>query len=237
MEALFADRADAGRQLAARLSHLAGRRRLIVLGLPRGGVPVAFEVAQALNAPLDVFVVRKLGVPGQEELAMGAVATGGVRVVNPEVVTALRIPPEMLDRVAAAEERELARRERAYRLDRAFPDLEDATVVLVDDGVATGSTMLAALAALRQQRPAALVAAAPVMSRDARSALLEAADSCVAVAMPEPFYGVGAWYRDFTQTSDAEVLDLLGRAAQPRSGDPDGPSEAHTEEVTLAGDS
>jgi putative phosphoribosyl transferase len=209
MGALFHDREDAGRRLARQLVHLAGRTNLIVLGLPRGGVPVAYQVAQALGAGLDVLVVRKLGLPGHEELAIGAVASGGVRVVNDEVVTALRIPPEMLDRVAALEQRELERRERAFRGDRPFPDLRQATVVLVDDGVATGSTMLAAVRALRQRHPALLVVAAPVMSVQARAALAAEADACVTLATPEPFYGVGTWYRDFAQTSDAEVIALL----------------------------
>jgi predicted phosphoribosyltransferase len=212
MSALFADRRDAGRQLAGALRHLAGRPRLMVLGLPRGGVIVAGEVAQALGAPLDLFVVRKLGVPGHEELAMGAVASGGIRVISPETVAALGIPRSTVDEVTEVEQRELARRERAYRQDRPFPDLRDATVVLVDDGVATGSTMLAALHALREYRPAGLIAAAPVMSRSARASLLKFADACVAVATPEPFLGVGVWYGNFTQTSDAEVLAVLEQA-------------------------
>ena len=218
MNVIFADRREAGRQLAARLRHLAGRPNLVVLGLPRGGVPVAFEVATALDALLDVFVVRKLGVPGQEELAMGAVASGGVRVINAEVVGALGIPDRIIDQVAAIEQRELERREREYRGDRPLHHLRDATIVLVDDGVATGSTMLAAIRALRQQHPHTLVAAAPVMSESARAALSREADACVAVAMPEPFRGVGQWYRDFTQTSDAEVLALLERAAARPGG-------------------
>ena len=212
MNALFSDRRDAGRQLAARLSHLAGRPKLIVLGLPRGGVPIAAEVAQALGAPMDVFVVRKLGVPGHEELAMGAVASGGVRVINNEVVASLGIPQRAIDAVTEVETRELERRERAYRQDRLFPDVKNATVVLVDDGVATGSTMLAGLQALREHGPASLIAAAPVMSLSAEAALSRVADACVSVATPEQFYGVGAWYRDFSQTSDAEVLALLEKA-------------------------
>lgn len=214
MSALFSDRRDAGRKLAASLIHLAGRPNLIVLGLPRGGVPVADEVAKALNAPMDVFVVRKLGVPGHEELAMGAVASGGVRVVSPETVSALGITQHTIDAVTEVETRELARREVAYRKDRPFPDLRDATVILVDDGVATGSTMLAGLKALREHRPAMLVAAAPVMSRSAEAALERTADACVTVATPEPFLAVGAWYRDFGQTSDAEVIALLDEALE-----------------------
>jgi len=212
MNQLFRDREDAGRQLARRLGHLAARENLIILGLPRGGVPVAFLVAKALGGRLDVFVVRKLGVPGHEELAMGAVASGGLRVINDEVVTALRIPPDTIDRVTEAEQRELERRERAYRGSRPFPDLRKATVVLVDDGVATGSTMLAAVRAVRQQHPAHLVVAAPVMSLSAQAALEREADACVSVATPEPFFGVGTWYEDFDQTSDAEVVGLLERA-------------------------
>jgi predicted phosphoribosyltransferase len=221
MYVVFSDRQEAGRQLATRLKYLAGRPNLVVLGLPRGGVPVAAEVAKALGAPLDVFVVRKLGVPGEEELAMGAVASGGIRVINSDVVTALRISPQVLDQVTAAEQRELDRRDQAYRQGRPFPDLRNATVVLVDDGVATGSTMLAAIRALRQQGPATLVAAAPVMSVSARADLAREADACVCVATPEPFRGVGAWYRDFSQTSDAEVLGLLGPAGP--SASPAGP--------------
>lgn len=212
MSALFANRRDAGRQLAEAVKHLAGRPKLIVLALPRGGVPVAREVATALHAPLDLFVVRKLGLPGQEELAMGAVASGGVRVINTELVAALDIPRRVVDDVTVVEQRELARRDRIYRGDRPFPDLKDATVVLVDDGVATGSTMLAALHALRQYGPATLIAAAPVMSESARTAISRLADECVSVATPEPFYGVGEWYLDFTQTTDAEVLAALEQA-------------------------
>lgn len=216
MTVVFADREEAGRQLAARLKHLAGQPNLVVLGLPRGGVPVAAEVATALGGLLDVLVVRKLGLPGQEELAMGAVASGGVRVINTEVVDAVGIPQNVIDDVTARERREVERREKAYRGDRPFPDLRNATVVLVDDGVATGSTMLAGIRALRQQHPATLVAAAPVMSHSARLAISREVDACVTVATPEPFYGVGQWYRDFSQTSDAEVIALLDRAAAAR---------------------
>jgi predicted phosphoribosyltransferase len=209
---LFSNRTDAGRQLAAQLKHLAGREHLVVLGLPRGGVPVAFEVARALGAPMDVFLVRKLGVPGQEELAMGAVATGGVRVLNDDTVASLGIPSQVVDQVTESELRELARRDQLYRGARPMPDLAGATVVLVDDGVATGATMLAAVQALRQHHPGAVIVAAPVMSGSAHSALSAAADGCVAVAVREPFYGVGVWYEDFRQTSDREVLTLLERA-------------------------
>lgn len=220
MSALFSDRRDAGRQLAARLRYLAGRPGLVILGLPRGGVPVAAEVANALNGQLDVFVVRKLGVPGQEELAMGAVASGAVRVLNAEIVDGLGIRPNVIDEVTARERRELERRERAYRGDRQLPELRHATVVLVDDGVATGATMLAAVRALRALGPATIVVAAPVMSTSAHAALSREADACIAVATPAPFYGVGQWFRDFAQTSDAEVLTLLDHSARQ--------SEAHS---------
>jgi len=213
MSPLFHDRHDAGRQLAARLQSLAGRPGLVVLGLPRGGVPVAGEVAATLDAPLDVFVVRKIGVPGHEELAMGAVASGGVRVVNQDVVRAAGISRRDFDDVTAMELREVSRRERAYRADRPFPDLRGATVILVDDGVATGSTMLAGVHALRQLGPAAVIAAAPVMAREAYGTLAAAADRCECVAVPEPFYGVGMYYRDFSQTTDEEVRGVLRRFA------------------------
>jgi predicted phosphoribosyltransferase len=219
MAPLFSDRVDGGRQLARRLRYLAGSSNLVVLGLPRGGVPVAFEVARALGAPLDVLVVRKLGVPGQEELAMGAIASGGVRVVNSEIVSAIGIDQATIDAIATAEGRELERREHVFRKGRPFPDLRGATVLLIDDGVATGSTMIAALRALRQHQPSLLVAAAPVMSESARAAIAREADTCISVAIPEPFYGVGQWYRDFSQTSDAEVIALLEQAAA-RTGQP-----------------
>jgi predicted phosphoribosyltransferase len=211
MSALFHDRHDAGRRLAARLHSLAGRPGVVVLGLPRGGVPVAGEVAAELGAPLDVFVVRKIGVPGHEELAMGAVASGGVRVVNPDIVREAGISRRTFDEVTDRERLEVQRRERAYRTGRPFPDLRGAIVVLVDDGVATGSTMLAGVHALRQLGPAAVIAAAPVMAREAHRMLAAAADRCECVAMPEPFYGVGMHYEDFSQTSDDEVREILHR--------------------------
>ena len=209
MSPLFRDRREAGRQLARRLAPLTGHRPLIVLGLPRGGVPVAYEVASALGVPFDVFVVRKLGVPGHEELAMGAVATGGVRVLNPDVIEPLGIPSRVIEMVAEKELKEIDRREREYRGGRPFPALEGATVVLVDDGVATGATMLAAVQAARLYKPAEVIVAAPVMSLSADAALRQAADACVYVAAPEPFYGVAAWYADFEQTTDEEVRELL----------------------------
>ena len=218
MTALFNDRYDAGRQLAARLRPLASRPNLIVLGLPRGGVPVAAEVANALGAALDVFVVRKLGAPGHAELAMGAVASGGVRVIEQDVVRELHVSRQMFDQATERELREVERRERAYRDGRPLPDLKDATVILVDDGVATGATMLAGVYALRQLGPAAVIAAAPVMSRQAYRILAGAADQCVCVAMPEPFYGVGMHYQDFEQTSDEEVRAVLQRGDSADDG-------------------
>jgi putative phosphoribosyl transferase len=218
MSAMFQDRSDAGRQLAVRMRPLAGRPDVIVLGLPRGGVPVAAEVADALGAPLDVFIVRKLGAPGQSELAMGAVASGGVRVVQQDVVRQLHVSRPMFDRVTEQELREVERRERTYRDGRALPDLKGATVVLVDDGAATGATMLAGVYALRQLGPAAVIAAAPVMSRDAYRMLAEAADRCECVAVPEPFYGVGMHYEDFRQTSDEEVRGVLRRTGSAAEG-------------------
>lgn len=218
--ARFADRAEAGRRLAAALARYASRPDVVVLGLPRGGVPVAFEVAQALGAPLDVFVVRKLGVPGREELAMGAVASGGVRVVNEDVVETLRIPPTVIEQVAAREERELARRERLYRGGRPTLALAGKTAILVDDGLATGSTMRAAIAAARRLDPAAVVVAVPVGSPDVCADLRSLADEVVCVETPPFLYAVGLWYRDFTQVSDDEVRELLARAnASAREGE------------------
>jgi predicted phosphoribosyltransferase len=211
---LFRDRRDAGRQLAAHLAKYAGRGDLLVRALPRGGVPVGYEVARALRAPLDVFVVRKLGVPGREELAMGALATGGVRVLNQDVVDALEIPEEEIDAVTAAEQAELARRERAYRDDRPTPDVRGRTVILVDDGLATGSTMHAAVAALRQLGPARIVVAVPVGAPGSCAEFQGEADEAVCAETPEPFYAVGLWYGDFTQTTDEEVHELLERAAE-----------------------
>jgi predicted phosphoribosyltransferase len=209
---LFRDRADAGRHLLSKLGAYQGRADVLVLGLPRGGIPVAYEVARGLGAPLDLFVVRKLGVPGQEELAMGAIATGGVRVVNREVVDALHIPPDVLDRAAEAERRELERRERSYRGDRPEPHVEGRTVILVDDGLATGSTMRAAVQALRQQRPARIVVAVPVAAFATGEELRREVEDVVCFATPEPFMAVGRFYDDFAQTTDDEVRDLLAAA-------------------------
>jgi len=215
---LFRDRADAGRQLAKELTAYAGRPDVRVLGLPRGGVPVAFEVARALGAPLDVFLVRKLGVPGREELAMGALATGGVRVLNDDVVRNLAIPDQVIDAAAEKELQELTRRERAYRDDRPPPDVAGRTVLLVDDGLATGSTMRAAVAALRKLDPARIVVAVPVGAAEICAGLREEADETVCARTPEPFHAVGLWYDDFTQTTDEEVRDLLERAARASWG-------------------
>jgi putative phosphoribosyl transferase len=210
----FRDRAEAGQRLAARLQRFANLPGLIVLGLPRGGVPVAAEVARALGAPLDVFSVRKLGVPGHREFAMGAIASGGIRVLNSEAIEMLGISQRAIAAVVAEETEELERREREYRGARPFLDLRGATVILVDDGVATGSTMMAGIVALRRMNPATLVVAAPVMSRQARRSLAEAADACECVFEPEPFHGVGVWYEDFGQTTDDEVRSVLaGEAA------------------------
>lgn len=217
---LFRDRTEAGRLLAARLEQYAGKPDVMVLALPRGGVPVAYEVARALPAPMDVFIVRKLGVPGQEELAMGAVATGGVRVLNDQVVKGLGIPEYMIDAVVKWETEELKRRERLYRGDRPPPDVRGKTVILVDDGLATGSTMLAAARALRQQGPARIVVAVPVAAPDTCELLKADVDEVVCAATPEPFYAVGLWYRDFSQTTDEEVRELLERSASVGSSRP-----------------
>lgn len=216
--AQFSDRADAGRRLAGHLRPYAGRPDVVVLALPRGGVPVAFEVAAELGAPLDVFLVRKLGLPGQEELAMGAVATGRVRVLNDQVIEAARVPPEVLDSVTAAEYELLEHRERIYRGDRPPVAVADRRVVLVDDGLATGTTMRAALAALRQQGPASLVVAVPTAPQPTCERLRAEADEVVCLLTPEPFYAVGLWYSDFSQTTDEEVRALLALASERAPG-------------------
>ncbi|HEU0185675.1 MAG TPA: phosphoribosyltransferase [Blastocatellia bacterium] len=208
----FKNRVEAGRSLAERLSAYANRRDALVLGLPRGGVPVAYEVATALNVPMDVFVVRKLGVPGHEELAMGAIATGGARSLNQDVIEYLRIPEEVVDEVTEKEEQELGRRERLYRDNRPARSPRDRVAILVDDGLATGSSMRAAALALRQQQPASIVVAIPVASVEACESLGGQADEVVCLYTPEPFYAVGLWYEDFSQTTDEEVRDLLARA-------------------------
>jgi putative phosphoribosyl transferase len=212
---LFLDRSDAGRVLAKKLQSLAGRTDVLVLALPRGGVPVAQEVASALHAPLDVFVVRKLGVPGQEELAMGALASGGVRVLNKDVVQVLDISDEVIDAVTRREQEELERREKLYRGEHPPMEVAGKIVVLVDDGLATGSSMRAAAAALRQRRPAKLIVAVPVAARATCDELRGHVDELICTAMPTPFYAVGQWYRDFGQTSDEEVRETLRRANSP----------------------
>ena len=207
----FRNRTDADRQLAEKLAAYANRPDVLVLALPRGGVPVAFELARAFGAPLDVFLVRKLGVPGYEELAMGAVATGGVRVLNDEIVRGLGISEHEIDAVVARELRELSRRDRLYRGDRPPSDVAGRTVILVDDGLATGATMRAAVQALRQQQPGRIVAAVPTASPDTCQVLKAEADDVICAITPEPFFAVGHWYDDFTQTTDDEVRELLAR--------------------------
>jgi predicted phosphoribosyltransferase len=213
----FKNRYEAGRFLAERLSAYANRPDTLVLALPRGGVPVAYEIAKALGAPLDVFQVRKLGLPGHEELAMGAIATGGVRVRNPEVVEYLRIPDEVIDEVTARERQELERRERLYREGRPALSPRGRVVILVDDGLATGSTMRAAILALRQQQPASIVVAVPVAAKQTCEELRAVADEVVCAVTPDPFYAVGLWYEDFAQTTDEEVRELLARAENKRT--------------------
>jgi putative phosphoribosyl transferase len=213
----FKDRREAGRLLAQQLSAYARRPDVLVLALPRVGVPVAYEVALALHAPLDVFLVRKLGVPGHEELAMGALASGGLRVLNPDVVHYLRIPDNVIAAAVAQEQRELERRELAYRDGLPAPEIKGWVVILIDDGLATGSTMRAAARALKQQQPARLVIAVPVAASQACDELMEEVDEIVCALTPEPFVAVGLWYEDFTQTTDDEVRELLALAAQRRA--------------------
>ena len=210
----FRNRVEAGHLLAKRLTQYANRPDVLVLALPRGGVPVGYEVARALNAPLDVFVVRKLGVPGHEELAMGAIASGGVRVLNGSVIEGLNIPEDVIDAVAEQEFRELERRERAYRDDRPAPNVQGRTIILVDDGIATGSTMKAAVEALRQLEASRIVVATPTAALSTVREMRPDVDELVAVMTPADFAGVGQWYEDFSQTSDQEVRDLLERASQ-----------------------
>ena len=211
---VFRDRRHAGGVLAQLLAGYANRSGVIVLALPRGGMPVAYEVAKALHAPLDVFVVRKLGVPGHEEYAMGAIASGGVRVLNDEIVRRLGIPDAAVDAVARSEQSELERRERLFRAGRPPPDARGRTVILVDDGLATGSTMLAAVRAVRAQQPARIVVAVPTAAAETCAQLRSEADEVVCATTPEPFRAVGMWYDDFSQTSDEEVRELLARAEQ-----------------------
>lgn len=215
MRTQFRDRYDAGELLAEKLTDFANKPDVIVLALPRGGVPVGAQVARRLNVPLDVFVVRKLGLPGHPELAMGAIASGGVRVLNGDVVNSLRIPDEVIDAVTAKELQELQRRERSYRDDLPPPEVEGKTVIVVDDGVATGSTMAAAVGALRQLGAGRIIVATPTIARSTYNYLSTSADEVVAVIVPEEFYGVGQWYEDFTQTSDEEVQELLREMNRP----------------------
>lgn len=212
MRASFRNRHDAGERLARALARFADRSDLIVLALPRGGVPVGYEIAARLRAPLDVFVVRKLGVPGQEEVAMGAVAPGGVRVLDEYTIRIAGVRPQDVDRITAMERAELERRERSYRGNRPFPDITNKVVILVDDGLATGSTMRAAVEALRTLSPSEIVVAVPVAAAETCDAFRDIVDEIVCVETPEPFGAVGFWYEDFSQTTDEEVHDLLERA-------------------------
>jgi putative phosphoribosyl transferase len=210
----FHDRTEAGKLLAKQLTTYVNQHDVLVLALPRGGVPVAFEVASALHAQLDVIVVRKLGVPGQEELAMGAIATGGVRILNNDVVQFLDIPYEMIDKMVAKEQLELERRERLYRGDRPAYDVRGRTVIIVDDGIATGATMHAAVSALKQQKPARIIIAVPTAAPSTCDEFADEVDELVCVIRPEPFIAVGYWYRQFSQTSDEEVHTMLEQANQ-----------------------
>ena len=213
----FRDRAEAGQILAQKLKRYARRPDVVVLALPRGGVPVAYEVARELQVPLDVYLVRKLGVPGHEELAMGAISSGGVRVLNEDIVQSLQIPPEVIEEVTTEERHELERRERLYRDDRPAPEVRGRIVILVDDGLATGSTMRAAVASLRRQRPGWIVVAVPVGAAETCAELKEVAGEVVCARTPDPFLAVGVWYGDFSQTTDAEVRSLLEHSAEQRS--------------------
>jgi putative phosphoribosyl transferase len=210
----FADRREAGRELAAKLSSYRGRQDVVVLALPRGGVPVAFEVAEALDAPLDIFIVRKLGMPGHPEFAMGAIASGGVRVLNQEAIRWYAIPEGQIEDIAREELAELRRREREYRQGGALTDLRDRTVILVDDGLATGASMRAAVQAVRAHKPARVIVAVPVGAPSTCEEFADITDETVCARTPEPFSAVGLWYRDFSQTTDEEVRALLEQHAQ-----------------------
>src|SRR5205085_8056913 len=220
MEGIFPDRAEAGRLLGLKLAQYAGRDDVIVLGLPRGGVPVAYEVAQALHLPLDVFIVRKLGVPGFEELAAGAIGSGGVRVLNEDVIRALPNADEIIEAVTKRESAEVERREQEYRDGRPAPEIRGRTVILIDDGLATGATMRAAVKALRQRRAAKIVVAVPVGPPDTCKEFEDEADEVVCASAPEFFQAVGQYYEDFSQTSDEEVRELLAKAAQTTGPSP-----------------
>lgn len=215
---IFRDRREAGQFLAEKLTDYANRSDVIVLALPRGGVPVAYEVANRLNAPLDIFVVRKLGVPGQEELAMGAIASGGVRVLNPDVLSNIRIHEAIIDRISEFETSELKRRERLYRGNGRPLEVKGKTVIIVDDGLATGSSMRAAVKALRQRQPKMIIVAVPVGARETCDSFENEVDTmAVCAVMPEPFMAVGLWYRNFSQTTDEEVRELLARALEKKA--------------------
>lgn len=209
MNHAFADRREAGIELASKLRHIANRSDVVVLALPRGGVPVAYEVAEALNAPLDIFLVRKLGLPEYPELAMGAIASGGVRVLNPEVVRFYGVSSAAIESVARDEGRELERREREYRRGKPMTDLKDKTVILVDDGLATGSTMRAAVEAVRQHKPGRVIVAVPVGAPSTCAEFADITDETVCARTPQQFSAVGLWYHDFSQTTDEEVRTLL----------------------------
>lgn len=219
MDWQFRDRAEAGRRLAERLRAYAGEPDLIVLGLARGGVPVAFEVASALDAPLDAYLVRKLGAPGREELAMGAIVSGGARVINEDVVRALGIPDEAIDAEAAAELRQLERQEATYRAGRSAPDVAGRVVLLIDDGLATGTSMRAAAVAIRKQRPRRLIVAVPVAPREACRMLEAEADEVICLHTPQPFEAVGLWYADFDAVSDESMRDMLTRSRRTGAGE------------------
>jgi predicted phosphoribosyltransferase len=209
---IFKNRMDAGRKLAGELSEYANRRDVILLALPRGGVPVAYEIAKQLNVPMDIFLVRKLGVPGNKELAMGAIASEDTRVLNQDIIRSFGISDRTISKVAADERGELQRRERLYRGDRKRPEIKGRTVILIDDGLATGATMLAAVKALRSKTPSKIVIAVPVASLDTCRTFEREVDDIICGATPEPFYGVGAWYEDFRQVSDEEVCDMLEKS-------------------------
>jgi putative phosphoribosyl transferase len=216
MVAPFANRAEAGRLLAAELKKYKSQSGLVVLGLPRGGVPVAFAIASALHAPLDVLPVRKLGMPGQKELAIGAIAPGGIRVLHKALIKGARVPAAAIEQIAAEERLVLEQRERLYRAGRPALQLRDQTVIVVDDGIATGATMHAALKAVKQQQPKSVIAAVPVASVEAWEVLAGEADEVVCLATPEPFYAVGLWYEEFPQVADEEVRRLLAQSAQQK---------------------